>query len=310
MSTHGFTQGFAVNYHLWPRCNMSCGFCFCTKWGPTPRVGLAGAALARAVTSEIANAGLTKITFAGGEPTLCPWLGDALRHAKGLGLATMIVTNGSHLSSQWFKENASFLDWAAVSIDSLDPRTNTGSGRSVRGRGPLTSSEYLSVCRRIREAGVRLKINTAVSLLNWQEDLNSLAEEARPDRWKILQVLPVVGQNERQMSRFAITSEQFQAFCSRHAQAGAIAEDNDGMTSSYLMIDCHGRLFDNARGRYRRSRPLPEVGWEAAIADVEFSPDKFLLRGGRYDWQSPAHPERRSVAQDPAQATPSGRFPG
>lgn len=38
--------------------------------------------------------GFRTINFAGGEPTLCPWLPDLLRRAKELNLTTAIVTNG------------------------------------------------------------------------------------------------------------------------------------------------------------------------------------------------------------------------
>ncbi|WP_282071372.1 hypothetical protein [Polaribacter atrinae] len=44
---------------------------------------------------KIAAAGFEKITFAGGEPMLCPWLPKLIKTAKELGLTTMIVTNGS-----------------------------------------------------------------------------------------------------------------------------------------------------------------------------------------------------------------------
>jgi organic radical activating enzyme len=44
---------------------------------------------------QSAESGLGKITFAGGEPTLCPWLHDLIAIAKKTGMVTMLVTNGS-----------------------------------------------------------------------------------------------------------------------------------------------------------------------------------------------------------------------
>jgi radical S-adenosyl methionine domain-containing protein 2 len=252
-----------------------------------------GRELARAVISVLAGTGsIGKVTFAGGEPLLCPWLPEMLRLAKDLGLTTMVVTNGSLLSTHWLEANAPHLDWVAVSIDSVDPRTNAAAGRSVKGRGPLTEAEYLAKCRSVRETGVRLKVNTTVTRFNWEEDLSSLVAEVRPDRWKVFQALPVAGQNHARAGQFVVTRGQFQAFCSRHAAAGAVVEDNSRMTGSYLMIDCYGRLFDNVTGRYRRGPPVAEVGWEAALSGVAFSPEGFLARGGRYDWSPNAHRDR------------------
>ena len=49
------------------------------------------------IISLLPEAWVTKLTFAGGEPTLCPYLGAAIRHAKECGLTTSIVSNGTGL---------------------------------------------------------------------------------------------------------------------------------------------------------------------------------------------------------------------
>ena len=47
------------------------------------------------VVESLAQAGFEKINFAGGEPTLCPWLPDLIGRAKDLRMTTSVVTNGS-----------------------------------------------------------------------------------------------------------------------------------------------------------------------------------------------------------------------
>ncbi|MBI4821777.1 MAG: 4Fe-4S cluster-binding domain-containing protein [Deltaproteobacteria bacterium] len=44
-------------------------------------------------------AAFDKITFVGGEPTLCPWLPELVSLAKRRARTTMIVTNGSRLTN-------------------------------------------------------------------------------------------------------------------------------------------------------------------------------------------------------------------
>ena len=68
-----------------------------------------------AVVSAVAEAPLPegkskrKLTFAGGEPTLCPWLPELIAHAKSLGLVTMLVTNGSRCSWEYMAKIADSL---------------------------------------------------------------------------------------------------------------------------------------------------------------------------------------------------------
>ena len=80
----------------------------------------------------LAAAGFDKINFAGGEPTLCHWLADLILHSKELGLSTSIVTNGSRITPEWLDGVAGCLDWAALSIDTVDPRKLEGLARTAR----------------------------------------------------------------------------------------------------------------------------------------------------------------------------------
>ena len=52
------------------------------------------------VLDIMAESGTQKVTFVGGEPTLCPFLGSLIKRAKELGIVTMLVTNGSRLRTK------------------------------------------------------------------------------------------------------------------------------------------------------------------------------------------------------------------
>ena len=144
----------SVNYHLWEPCNMRCRFCFATFQDVVaevlPRGHLARSESNRLV-AELAPH-FQKITFAGGEPTLCPWLGDLIHDAKQLGMTTMVVTNGSRLASMDLGALAGDLDWIALSIDSVSPATHVQLGRAVRGKA-LSTAHYVALGERIRSAG-------------------------------------------------------------------------------------------------------------------------------------------------------------
>ena len=96
----------SVNYHLWNPCNMRCKFCFATF--QDVKIQLPKGHLSKEesmkLIEEIADFGFEKITFAGGEPTLCPWISELIKLAKENGLTTMIVTNGSKLSDEFLNK--------------------------------------------------------------------------------------------------------------------------------------------------------------------------------------------------------------
>lgn len=289
----------SVNFHLWEPCNMRCRFCFATfqdvKQTVLPR-GHLPRDQSLAVVSQLAAAGFDKITFAGGEPTLCPWLGELTELAKQRGLTTMLVTNGSRLLAPgWLDMHGSHLDWVVLSIDSADPRTHERLGRSIAGQAgrALAVDHYLAIAAELRRRSVRLKVNTVVTAENADDDMGDLLLALRPERWKVLQVLPIGGQNDGKVESLLIDEPTFRRYCARHqrvtdAGIAIVPEDNEDMTGSYAMVDPAGRFFDNTAGHYRYSRSILDVGIDEAWRDIRFDAQRFEERGGVYDWRTSA----------------------
>ena len=282
----------SVNYHIWEPCNMRCRFCFATFQDVKQEMRLPKGHLPEKdcilIVDKLAQAGFEKINFAGGEPTLCKWLPDLIKQAKRNGMATAIVTNGSRITTEWLDSLNGSLDWIALSIDTVDPERMKQVGRTVRAK-PITEEEYLEKIDAIKQRGMRLKINTVVTSETWQEDFTDFIKLAKPERWKMLQVLPVRGQNDEHIADLEITTEQFEAYVQRNriVEDGGIiviSENNELMTASYIMVDPAGRFFDNSRGTHTYSRPILDIGVEEALKDVLINTKRFLKRGGQYDW--------------------------
>ena len=268
---------------------MRCGFCFARFQDVRAHVlpkGHLPREEALAVVRALAAAGFQKITFAGGEPTLCPWLPELVREAKGSDLLTMVVSNGSRLDTAYLDSFERYLDWMVLSIDSLDPDGNRQAGRYAAGKASPGREHYAQLCQRIQGLGLQLKINTVVHAYNWQEDLAPFIEEVQPDRWKVLQALPVAGQNDVDFDRFAVSAAQFAAFCQRNdtQQAGIpfVPERADVIRGSYVMVDPAGRFFDSTRGGHTYSRPILAVGAWQALQEIQVDVDKFWERDGGY----------------------------
>ncbi len=270
---------------------MRCKFCFATfqdvKKTLLPK-GHLPKEQAIEVVRHLAAHGFDKITFAGGEPTLCPWLTDLIRTAKEAGMTTMIVTNGTGLKEAFLLANKDHLDWIAISIDSLKEATNVAIGRAISGRTPFTAEAYLALIDRVKAHGYRLKLNTVVNRFNWKEDLSQHIRHAKPERWKVLQALPIIGQNDSQIDDLVVSEAQFEAFLQRHDSLAEITrivpETNAQVRGSYVMVDPAGRFFDDAEGVHRYSKPILEVGTRIAIQQVCYDAKKFEQRGGIYDW--------------------------
>lgn len=122
-----------------------------------------------------------------------------------------------------------------------------------------------------------VKLNTVVNLLNAGENLSSLIQEIRPQRWKILRMLPIVD------TSLVVSDEEFAAFVQRHRafQSVQCVEDNRDMCESYLMIDPFGRFFQNhssLTGGYQYSKPILSVGAGTAFSDMALNSTSFQTR--------------------------------
>lgn len=275
-----------VNYHCWKPCNMRCRHCF-ARFADAGHDNLPRAEML-AVVQELAR-GFERINFVGGEPTLCPWLPEALQLARNLGLATSLVTNGATMSSQPAHRDAvlKLVDWIGLSIDSGDENTNRVIGRAIGKHVPSVGT-LVALSDFVHRHSVGLKVNTVVQRANLHEDFHDLIGRLRPERWKVLQVLPIIGQNDRDYADLAITAAEFAGFVARHGKlvdhgVVIVPEDHEAMTGSYAMVDPGGYAYDNVNGRHHySSAPVHQVGWQAAFAEVRLLTDRFLARGGAW----------------------------
>lgn len=286
-----------INWHVTEACNYSCRYCY-AKWkdSPNPRELFHDRRRTRQLLTELfryfdptnTNNPLreelswktVRLNVAGGEPSI---LGDRLLEiaqvAREVGFQLSIISNGSRLTRSMIKELAPHLTCLGISLDSANPTTNMEIGRALRS-GPLIDLQELACHIRLaRKINPRLtiKLNTVVNLLNAGEDLSGLIQEIRPQRWKILRMLPVVD------ASLAISDEEFAAFVQRHRafQSVQCVEDNRDMCESYLMIDPFGRFFQNhpslAAG-YLYSDPILAVGAHAAFSKMAFNSASFQSR--------------------------------
>ena len=134
-----------------------------------------------------------------------------------------------------------------------------------------------------------MKINTVVTRSNLHESLADFIIETHTERWKLLQVLPVEGQNDQTINSYLISDGEFNHYVQNSRRVEdygirVVPEGNDLMTGSYVMVDPAGRFFDNVAGSHTYSRPILDIGVEGALKDVSVDAAKFLARDGLYNW--------------------------
>jgi radical S-adenosyl methionine domain-containing protein 2 len=259
---------------------MACRFCF-AKYR-TKRSEYLCVEDAKSAIEQAASLGIKKINFAGGEPLLYPHLSELIAHTATQGVTTSIVTNGSLLTPEWINLHFDTLNCIGVSIDSIHPDSNLRAGRAVNGRIPIEESEYRNIAGWVHEAGIELKVNTVVSRYNAKDDMNEFLIAIAPQRWKIFMALVLEGVNSRRAKSFSISINKLREFTEAHRKAmthiPTFVEDNRLMTSSYLMMDPKGRLYDNTSGGLSYSEPVSKIGLKKALSQVYWSLDRFEER--------------------------------
>lgn len=238
-----------------------------------------------ATVDRLVEAGVRRVNFSGGEPTLHRGLGAMLRHAQRCGMQTSIITNGA----RWRDGLLEHLDLVGLSVDSADENVLAELGRRRHEGRP-----YLPTIRAIiaaaHQADVRVKINSVVTQLNLDHDLRELLVGLRPWKWKPLQFTHVPGENDGEAPHLAVSAADYQRFVDRHRTALEaagiwVADETDAVVrSTYAMIDPSGCAFRSGPAGYVVSQPVHEVGLSRALDEVgNYDRAAFLQRGGHVD---------------------------
>lgn len=269
-----------VSFHIVKPCNMKCKFCYAT-FDDMRVMRQLPKEEAFVILQKLKEAGVEKITFAGGEPFLYKNLTDLIIYAKTIGLTTSIITNGWFLTDSFLSSMKDYLDWIGVSVDSVREETNRNIGRVHKG----FTMHYYSLIQEIKDCGYKLKINTVVNRYNENECMQEFIDFANPSRWKIFDTLKVEGQNDKQFEQIRSSKGWgFNNFCERHSHPSMVIENNEAMTGSYLLIDPQGRLFENSQGKHTYSSKLQDNDIDLCLSEINLNREMFIKRGGIYEW--------------------------
>ena len=269
----------SVNFHYTRLCNFSCGFCFHTKKS-SDKLPIEDAIRG---CDMLKKAGTRKLNIAGGEPFIYPhYLGELIKQCKeNIKIEKIsVITNGSLVKKDFFEKFGKYIDVFGVSCDSFDKETNIRIGRGKKGENVQKLFKIRELCK---QYGIKFKLNTVVCNYNKDENMVENIKKLNPDRWKVFQVLMVKGENEDKVTKFQITNEEFKQFVERHKEIKCmVAESNDNMKSSYLILDEKMRFLDKGDGDEICSQSILEVGVEKALESIVYDEKEFKKRKGDY----------------------------
>lgn len=114
------------------------------------------------ILSAISDAGITRISWTGGEPTMLPWLNELLHVSRSNGINNLITTNAQSLSKKLLKNLCAEHDVIRISFDGMEETHNY-----IRG-GNFFSKSLASIDK-IRELGVDVEANITLTSLNQNE---------------------------------------------------------------------------------------------------------------------------------------------
>ncbi|GJF31043.1 hypothetical protein KNE206_37430 [Kitasatospora sp. NE20-6] len=165
----------SARFYITFRCNSLCGYC--NVWQDDKFKGYQELTLERGreILDQLHALGVRYVDFTGGEPVLHPHINGIVQHAKALGMATEITSNGIRFAKH-IDEIVPYVDTMNVSLDTLQP------DRYRRIRGVPTLDRALDVIRRIAATGSgNLKLICVVTRENVDEvpELLRFAQENR-----------------------------------------------------------------------------------------------------------------------------------
>lgn len=216
-----------LNLHLTDRCNFQCKHCFVNTKGR--ELSLDECKKIIDVIYEMNE--FTRINLAGGEPMMAHHLQDVIDYVVRKGFMCSLITNGSYLTNEFIHRNENKLYMIGISVDSTDDDINELIGRK-------TIKYIVELCEEIKKSNIKLKINICINKHNVSFDFKPIIERIKPDRLKVLQVLPTP--HSKYVEELTVTSDEFNEVCTRLMEYNPICEDNEFMKESYWIVDSEG----------------------------------------------------------------------
>ena len=245
------TNQLKVNLHITEKCNFKCRYCFAHFENKNDM----GISEWKRVIDNLKQSGMvTQINFAGGEPVLYSDFAEIFDYAYAQGFELSVISNGSMLLDSTRLPEGFFrkLTTLGISVDSVEPETLRALG-CCDSRGNVLTRERLGQLISVatnENPNLIIKVNTVVTSVNATESLTHLEKELPIARWKFLK-MKLFDDGRRCNKELAIGEDVFRRFLRSNARMQGESVPESSLARSYIIIDNHGALIDNAEDNYK-----------------------------------------------------------
>ena len=240
-------ENYVVNLHILESCNYKCKYCF-SHFNSKEILSLEE--WIKIVDNISSSINVKRFNIAGGEPLLYPRIDELISYIKSKGINVSIITNGILLSNSFIEKHEGQLETIGLSMDSLCEDTLLKLGCKTPQNNVLTKDKFFSLSKKIKECGIKLKVNTVISKENYKEVLSKDLLSLGIDRWKILKMKPFKNENFSNHD-LSITHDEFKHFIENNKDMNNVVIE-ESMINSYILIDCKGFLLDNSGENHKR----------------------------------------------------------
>lgn len=231
-------------FHILTACNLRCRHCYINP-AQHGKETLPLSVIERWLGSLAKKSKETNVIFLGGEPTLHPDLGPAIRKARDLGYGSVTVdTNGYLFHDILLKAGPDEVDYFSFSLDGATP------GMNDRIRGEGSYQRCISGIRDAAAKGFRTSLIYTVSRLNIREleQMPLLLKDLGISRF-FIQVIGIRGKSAESGESLQLSKEEWLQIIPR--TAATVAEL--GITVTYPKVflepdepfECAGLVADN-----------------------------------------------------------------
>ena len=219
-----------------------CWFCY----RETRRIRTDENRLRRAMEIAAERFSAERFVMTGGEPTMSPWFGPAVRFAKELGCEVHVHTNGVHFD-EIYPQHKDFVDLFVLSVDGPDADTADWE----RGQGYF--DRFVANMDMLRADGRTVSLHSFISPRNFAkvdelaEMVHGYAERMVVDTWLLSQYRDVNRGTPQKREYYKFSPAEFEtklrSLGDKYGRFLVFTQPGDFMASEELIANTPGRVL-------------------------------------------------------------------
>lgn len=266
-----------IDFHVTSECSQECPYC----WGPQGYEGKAvDTATARAIVERVAELGVKRIVFTGGDPLKRTDIGELIDVARRAGLEVALSTTGDELTGPFLAAHAASIDLVSLPLDGPSEEVSSRTKQPGHFGAVMAALDLLADF-----PAVDVKVATPVTRLNLDAvpEIVALLERRRPKQpnrlfYNVFQAFPR-SMSDVDWPALMVTAEEFAGLRERVGDASFPINwlSHETLDRLYIMIFPDGRVTVPSGGGFADYGPVLDVrDLDALVSRTDFDAPKHV----------------------------------